>query len=186
MPNLPDKLQKERSVLLLIDMQEKFRSLIYQMPEVVTCCARMIRFCERLGIPILVTEHYSRGLGPTLMELRNLITAFKPLEKITFSCDGDDGFRSALAKLDRDQIIICGIETHVCVYQTAYDLLADGRQVAVAVDAASSRSPHDRQIGLARMSQLGAQNMGVEMIMFEILRRAKTDEFKDVADILKE
>ena len=119
-------------------------------------------------------------------EIRSVLGGARPLEKIHFSCDGDPGFRKALDGLNRDQIVLCGIETHVCVYQTAYDLLADGRQVAVAVDAVSSRSPHDRLIGLARMNQLGTQNMGVEMIMFEILRRAKTDDFKDVADILKE
>lgn len=186
MPDLPEKLQRDRTVLILIDMQEKFRSLITDMGRVVTASSRLIRFCERLEIPLLITEHYPRGLGKTLPELQSLVSDTSPLEKITFSCRGDEGFRQALKATGRDQAILCGIETHVCVYQTAHDMLRDGLQVVAAVDAISSRHQTDRALGLARMGRLGVDLMSVEMIMFEILGRAKTADFEKVADILRE
>jgi nicotinamidase-related amidase len=186
MPDLPDKLQKDRSILILVDMQEKFRSLIVDMDRVVTACSRLIRFCVHLDIPILTTEHYPQGLGTTIPELQNLIPSFAAIEKITFSCGGDDRFRKTLATTRRDQMILCGIETHVCVYQTAFDLLKENHQVVAAVDAISSRRTYDREAGLARLGRLGADLMSAEMIMFEILKRAKTEEFKLVKDILKE
>ncbi len=185
MRHLPDKLDRERVVLVVIDMQEKFRNLIHGMPEVIQGCSRLIRFWDRLGLPILVTEHYPAGLGSTLPELREILRDVSPLEKITFSCHGDEAFRDRL-RSSRDQVVLCGIETHVCVYQTAYDLLRDHKQVALACDATSSRRQTDREIGLSRLAGLGCQNMSVEMMMFEILKVAKTDDFKLVADILRE
>ncbi len=186
MSRLPDRLQADRLVLVVIDVQERFRNVIHGMPQVVAACSRLIRFCDRLEIPVLVTEHYPRGLGSTLPELRDLLRPLRALEKITFSCELDEGFRAGLGATGRDQVVLCGIESHVCVYQTARDLLAAGRQVAVAADAVSSRRASDRETGLALMRDLGAQIMSAEMIMFEVLRIAGTAEFKRVADILKE
>ena len=185
-PLVPDRLQQHRTAVVVVDMQERFRELIHGLPAIVDACSRLIRFCEQLGIPILCTEHYPRGLGVTIPELRNLFSPFAPIEKITFSCCGNGEFNDALDKLKRDQIILCGIETHVCVYQTAFDLLRKNKQVAIATDAVSSRDPQNRDLGLRRMAELGAQSMSAEMIMFEILKRAKTAEFKLVAPILKE
>jgi nicotinamidase-related amidase len=184
-PTPPSRLQADRTVLVVIDIQEKFRDLIHGMDKVVAGSSRLIEFCQLLDIPILVTEHYPRGLGVTISDVRRLIKPFDCIEKIHFSCCGDSGFNQALKKLNRDQIILCGIETHVCIYQTAFDLLHQGKQVAVATDAVSSCSPIDREIGLKRMSELGVQSMGVQMMMFEILRKAGTEQFKKVAPILK-
>jgi nicotinamidase-related amidase len=164
--------------LLVVDLQERFRDLIHDMPGVVANSSRLIRFCRKLDIPIRITEQYPRGLGRTIPEIAALVDG-PPAEKLRFSCHG------ALA-LDRPQWIVCGIETHVCVYQTVRDLLADRRQVAVAVDAVSSQTVSDRDIGLAYMRDIGAQIMSTQMIMFEILREAGTPAFKSVADILKE
>jgi len=99
---------------------------------------------------------------------------------------GDEGIQSAWRGLDRDQAILCGIESHVCVYQTAYDLLNSATQVALAMDGISSRTLQNREIGLARMNELGCVGMSAEMIMFEILQQAQTEDFKAVAPILKE
>jgi nicotinamidase-related amidase len=183
--SVPDRLEKDRVCLVVIDMQERFRSLIQGMPEVQGGCNRLARFFTKLALPVVVTEHYSRGLGETMGELREVLPHFRPLEKITFSCDADAGFKAALANTGRNQVVLCGIETHVCVYQTARDLLARGLQVAVAADAVSSQSARDREIALQRMRDIGAQIMTVEMILFEILREARTADFKSVADILK-
>lgn len=180
------QLGSERSALIVVDMQERFRDLIHEMPAVIAGCSRLIRFCARLGIPALVTEQYPAGLGRTIPELAELLPEHTPLEKLTFSCCGDEGFARAVSAVGREQFLVCGIETHVCVYQTVRDLRASGHQVAVAVDAVSSRRVRDRDTALALMRDLGAQLMTVEMILFEILVRAGTRDFKRVADILKE
>jgi len=183
--NTPDRLTLERSILVVVDMQERFRELIHGVDQVIDRSSTLIKFCQQLDVPILVTEHYSRALGVTVTELRNLFKPLKPLEKIHFSCASDEGFKKALADTGRDQIILCGIEAHVCIYQTAADLLRDGKQVAVAVDAVSSCSTANRQIGLDRMSEMGVQSMGVQMLMFELLHKAGTSDFKTVSDLLK-
>jgi nicotinamidase-related amidase len=184
--NAPDRLTLDRSVLVVVDMQERFRDLIHGVDQVLNGSTRLIRFFQQLNAPILVTEHYSRGLGVTVSELRNLFHPLKPLEKIHFSCAADDGFKNALADTGRDQIILCGIEAHVCIYQTAADLMRQGKQVVVIVDAVSSCTAANRQIGLNRMSEMGVQSMGVQMLMFELLHKAGTSDFKTVSGLLRE
>ncbi|MEN8006888.1 MAG: hydrolase [Candidatus Krumholzibacteriota bacterium] len=184
--DLPARFDADRTALVVVDIQEKFRDLIHGMDQVVAASSRLIRFCQLLDIPILVTEHYPRGLGVTLADIRRLFKPFNCVEKTDFSCCGNNDFNEAVGNLKRDQIILCGIETHVCIYQTAFDLLHQNKQVAVAVDAVSSCSPADREIGLKRMSELGVQSMGVQMLMFEILKKAGTEQFKKAAPLLKE
>jgi nicotinamidase-related amidase len=182
---VPDRLEKDRVCLVVIDLQERFRTLVVSMNDVQRGCSRLARFFVKLDLPILVTEHYSQKLGETMGELREVIPGFQPLEKITFSCADDAGFAAALAATGRDQVVLCGIETHVCVYQTARDLCARGVQVVVAADAVSSQSARDREIALQQMREIGVQILSVEMILFEILREARTPDFKQVADILR-
>jgi nicotinamidase-related amidase len=184
-PHVPDRLDRKRCCLVVVDLQERFRDLIVGIDGVLAATSRLIRFCQQLEIPILVTEHYPRGLGVTVPELRELFRSFAALEKIHFSCWGDRGFRDALGAAGRDQVVLCGIESHVCVYQTAADLLRTGRQVAVATDAVSSCGRTDRELGLRRMAEMGVQSMGAQMIMFEILHRAGTDDFKTLAPLLR-
>ena len=183
---IPCRLKRSRSILVVVDVQELFHPLIHQMDLVVANCSRLMRFSDRLDIPAIVTEHYPAKLGGTIDDLASLMPNFDPVEKISFSCAGDAGFTSRLKSTRRDQVILCGIETHVCVYQTARDLLDDGYQVIIAADAVSSRQISNRNLGLAYMRDLGAQVMTTEMVMFEILKVARTDEFKSVADVLKE
>jgi nicotinamidase-related amidase len=183
--DLPDRLDRRRTVLVVIDIQEKFRDVIHGIDRVLAGTERMIRFCRHLDIPVVVTEHYPRGLGVTVSEVRSLCQPFEPIEKIAFSCAGNATFNRTIHDLGRDQVILCGIETHVCIYQTAFDMLRQGKQVTVAVDAVSSCSAADREIGLRRMAELGVQQMGVQMMMFELLGEAGTPEFKAVAGLLK-
>lgn len=182
---VPDRLERHRIALVVIDIQERFRELIHGLPVVLKSSSRLIRAFKELDLPIILTEHYSRGLGPTMPEIRGLLAGLKPLEKISFSCDGDAGFRAALAALNRDQFVLCGIEAHVCVYQTARDLMDRGKQIAIAADAVSSRLAVDREVGIDHMRSIGVQVMNVDMILFEILREAKTADFKALAPILK-
>ena len=186
LPLIPDRLEAEDSVLVVVDIQERFRQLIHGIDQVLSGTSRLIRFCQELQIPILVTEHFPNKLGVTVSELRHYFTPFDPIEKIHFSCCGCQEFNTRLLSLGRSQVILCGIETHVCIYQTAADLLRVGNQVIVAVDAVSSCSAANREIGLDNLTRLGVQNMGVQMLMFEILRKAGTPEFKAVGGILKE
>jgi nicotinamidase-related amidase len=183
---VPDRLEKHRLALVVIDIQERFRDLIHGQDQVLRGTGRLIRAFDELGLPILLTEHYSRGLGVTMHEVRGLLGGVSPLEKLTFSCDGDPGFRKAIDDLKRDQVVLCGIEAHVCVYQTARDLMDRGKQVAVAADAVSSRHADARQIGIEHMRRIGVQVMNVEMILFELLREAKTPDFKAISPILKD
>lgn len=181
---VPDRLEPGRCALVVIDIQEKFQDLIHKMDEVIAGTGRLVKFCQELEIPVLVTEHYSKGLGVSVKPIRDLFTPHQPIEKIHFSCVGSADFQRALAATGRDQIILCGIETHVCVYQTACDLLREGRQVAVAADAVSSCSKANRKLGLTCLRDRGAQVLGVQMIMFEILGEAGTPRFKQVAALL--
>ena len=184
--DLPDRLERDRVVLVVVDIQERFRDVIAGVNGVIKATNRLVDYCQHLGIPVLVTEHYPRGLGVTLPEIRGTIRPFAPLEKIHFSCAGDEGFRAALAATGRDQVVLCGIETHVCIYQTACDLMREGKQVVVAVDAVSSCNTVDRTVGLQRLDRLGADLMTAQMIMFEILVKAGTSDFKAVASLLKD
>lgn len=184
--NLPDRLTDDRTVLVVIDIQEKFKDLIHGADEVITRSKRLMEFCEQLEIPVLVTEHYPRGLGGTVAPIREACRDFETIEKINFSCAGSPDFNRALDKSGRDQVILCGIESHVCVYQTAADLLRAGKQVVAAADAISSISAANRQLGLDAMRDLGVQILGTQAILFEILRVAGTERFKRVAPLLKE
>lgn len=185
MARVPARLEKKNCILIVVDVQERFRDLINNMDGVILACGRLIRFCTRLDIPVIVTEQYPQALGRTVPELASVAPDGAPFEKLTFSCAGDRRFAARLQMMGRPQAILCGIETHVCVYQTAFDLLAQARQVVVAADGVSSRLPANRDLGLARMRELGAQVMPAEMIMFEILREAGTADFRAVADLLK-
>ncbi len=183
---IPDRLAPDRAVLVVVDIQQRFSDLIYDMAGVLSHTQRMIRFCEAMNIPILVTEHYPQGLGHTIADIADQIPHITPLEKIHFSCCGCDEFNTALTATGRDQIILCGIETHVCLYQTAADLRRQGRQVVAVTDAVSSCSKKNRKLGLKAMAALGVQGLGTQMVMFEILERADGPRFKLVKDLLRE
>lgn len=178
-------LTPERAALVVVDLQERFRDLILGLDTVLANSQRLISFCQALSIPVLVTEQYPRGLGVTVNEIRNQFRPFSAWEKTTFSCAGSPEFLAALRATGRDQILLCGIETHVCVYQTACDLLRDGRRVVVAADAVSSCRAGDRELGLQRLREVGADVMGTQMYMFELVRDARSPAFKQVANLLK-
>ena len=182
--NLPDRLESGRCALVVIDIQERFQPLIHEVDMVINGTTRLVKFCQELDIPVLVTEHYSKGLGGSVQPIKDLFTPHQAIEKIHFSCGGNAEFNQALEATGRDQIILCGIETHVCVYQTACDLLRAGKQVIVPADAVSSCGKANRKLGLKVLREVGAEVRGVQMVMFEVLRKAATPEFKKVAGLL--
>lgn len=172
-------------MLVVTDLQERFRGLIRGMDQVRERSLCLIAFCRQFGVPVLVTEQYRRSLGVTMTEVREACRPFTAIGKMMFNCTGDAALNEALPATGRDQVVLCGIETHVCVYQTACDLPRDGKQVALAADAVSSCRPAHRDLGLQRPRDVGANVMGTQMIRFEILREAGTPVFKRVSALLR-
>lgn len=180
-----ERLTADRAVLVVIDLQERFRGLVHGMDTVLAHSQKLISFSHALEIPVLVTEQYPRGLGVTVKEIREMFRPFAAYEKTAFSCAGSAEFLAALRATGRDQVVLCGIETHVCVYQTACDLLRDGFRVVVAADAVSSCHAGDRELGLQRLRDVGADVMGTQMLMFDLVRDAGSPAFKQVAALLR-
>jgi isochorismate hydrolase len=148
--------------------------------------ARLMRAARRLGVPLLVSEQYPKGIGPTVPSLATLATPDETLEKLSFSCAAEPAIRSRLALMGpRRQAVLCGIEAHVCVLQSALGLIDAGWSVAVVEDAVSSRRAGDRDAGLRRLAAAGATIATAEMVLFEWLERAGTAEFRDLLKLIK-
>lgn len=177
------KLDADRAALVVIDVQEGFRKAIDDFDEIARATATMIRGAEALGLPVVVTEQYPKGLGATAPEVaRELPDGVTPISKTCFSAAEAEGFGLG----GRDQAIICGIETHVCVNQTVLDLLDEGIEAHVVSEAVGSRSPDNRALGLEKLERAGAWRTSVETALFELLRGAGTDRFKTVQRLVLE
>jgi nicotinamidase-related amidase len=177
------KLDRSRVALAVIDVQEAFRPVVLDFEEVVGNVAVLVRGARILGLPVLVTEQYPNGLGKTVPEVADHLEGIEPIEKVCFSAVDAAGFPTRLG--DRDQVMLCGIESHVCVNQTAEDLLSSGKEVHVVQDAVSSRTAANRDLGLHKMERDGAILTSVETALFELLRAAGTPEFKQVQALVK-
>lgn len=179
-------LRREQTGLILVDIQEAFAPVIDRFDEVVRQAALLTRALAVLGRPILVSEQYPKGLGSTAAELAEALPEGTPIiEKMRFSACGVEAFDDALAAANCSSWIVVGVETHVCVNQTAHDLLARGHQVHVAADAVSSRTASNRELGLRKMSEAGVSVTSVEMALFEMLEQAGGDEFKAISKLVR-
>jgi len=176
------KLNREDCLLLVIDIQERLMPVICNNEEVFRNANRLIKGMEILGVPVIVTEQYPNGLGSTCKEIE-LTDGLKVLEKITFSCFQNDNIKDSLH--GKKQIIICGVEAHICVLKTALDLLDEGYEVHLIADAISSRTLENKAIAVERMKQSGAFIASAEMILFQLLDKAGTDEFKLISKLIK-
>jgi nicotinamidase-related amidase len=174
-------LDRDRAALVVVDVQEAFRPAVRGFDEVVDATAKLVQGARALGIPVIVTEQYPQGLGATVPELAEHLDGVQPVEKVCFSAAQAEDF----SLNGRDQALLCGIETHVCVSQTAHDLLAQGVEVHVASDAVASRTDENRSVGLHKMERSGAIVTSVETALFELLGAAGTDEFKQVQRLVK-
>jgi nicotinamidase-related amidase len=178
-------LDRNRSALLLIDFQERLFPHVHEYQRVLSRVDLLLFAANLLQVPVLVTEQYPRGLGKTIEEIRNALPHSHPLEKMDFSCVPALGFRERLSSLHRDQIVLAGIEAHICVAQTALDLVAQGEQIFVVADATASRRLLDAQTAMQRLERSGATIITAEAVVFEWLRRAGTEEFKALQPKLK-
>jgi nicotinamidase-related amidase len=177
------RLDPSRAALVVIDVQDAFRKAVPSFDEVARAASILTRGAEAVGIPVIVTEQYPKGLGRTASVIADALPAgVEPIEKLCFSAPDADGFDLA----GRDQVLLCGIEAHVCVNQTALGLLEQGVDVHVAGDAVGSRYEQNREVGLARMERAGATLTTVETALFELVGRAGTEEFKSVQKLVLE
>ena len=178
-------LQPDSAALVLIDVQGKLATLMHRREELYRNLQILIEGIQILEMPIFWMEQYPEGLGPTVPEVAALLPDQQPMAKLCFSGCGLAEFMEQLRASGKKQLLLAGIETHICVYQTARDLLLQGYHVEVVADAVSSRTPENRQLGLDRMTRAGARITSVEMALFELLRQAGTPPFKRIARLVK-
>lgn len=170
---------------LCIDIQERLFPHIDQHDELADRCRRLIQGFRVLDVPITVTEQYVKGLGPTISVIQEALGEYQAHEKMSFSCCGVHAVEAAILGAGRNQVVLFGIETHVCVLQTALDLLSQGRTVIVVEDAVSSRSANDKRVAIERMRHHGAIITTVESVLFELLGTSGTDTFKAISALVK-
>ncbi len=180
---------RRHSQLMIVDVQEKLAPHVDRHVEILDNCQRLMRYARRLGVPVTITEHYPKGLGHTVATLRAAAgNEARTLEKITFSCLNDQAIAARLREQrarDRTQVVVAGMEAHVCVGQTVLDLIDNEFEVFVVADAVGSRSPDVCRLALERMERKGAQIVSHEMVAFEWLGRGDTAEFKDLIGVIK-
>jgi nicotinamidase-related amidase len=174
-----------RALLLVIDLQEGYRGKLHEGPRTLERAGLLIRGARCLGLPVLYTEQYPKGLGPTLPEIQALLGDAPCFEKRSISALGAAGLRDALTRLGRSQLIVCGIETHACINQSAHELLDAGYDVHLPADAISARSLRDHEPAWQKMIGSGAVPGSVESVLLECLRSSEHPDFKAVQALLK-
>ena len=181
--------RKSELALAIIDVQD---SLMRPMEMELRCrvvnnIKLLIALAQKLNLPLILTEQYPKGLGKTISEVQQALENYQPIEKVSFSCYGDEGFKSRLRQLNLAKgIILVGVETHICILQTALDLLASGYEVYVASDAVCSRRKLDWEVGLRLTEKAGATITTTETLIFQLLGRADTEEFRFMSKLLKQ
>ena len=174
-------LEPGRTVLVLVDLQERFAPAIEGWQQIVERAAILARAATLIDVPVVVTEQYPKGLGPTVGPIAEALPGFEPLVKTSFPATGAEGFDLG----GRDQAVLCGVETHVCVQQSALELLDRGVAVQLAVDATGSRHAVDRDAALSRMEMAGVVPTTAEAVGFELLRSADADGFREFQGMIR-
>jgi nicotinamidase-related amidase len=182
----PSVLDPKRAALVVVDLQERLLPVIDGRERVVRNSLLLMRLAEILKLPVVLTSQYKKGLGEIVPEVRAAAPGVEPLDKVAFGCFGDPGFQERLGTLGgRDQLVVTGIEGHICVCQTVLGALEKGYEVHVAGDAVGSRTPENYRVGLARMEREGALLSSAEMAIYELLGRSDGDAFKKMLPHLK-
>jgi nicotinamidase-related amidase len=185
-PAAASVLRPERTALVVVDLQEKLLPAIANRERVLRNSVLLLRLAEVLALPVVLTTQYSRGLGPTVPEVLAAAPGVAPLDKVSFGCFGSPEFLDRLKDLgSRDQLVVAGIESHICVAQTVLGALERGYAVHVATDAVGSRSEENRAVGMGRMERAGALLSSTEMAIYELLGRSDAAAFKRMLPLLK-
>lgn len=175
----------EETALVIVDVQGKLAEIMYESESVLQEIERLIKGAQLLEVPIIWIEQYPEGLGPTAEQLKRHLADEVYVAKRTFSAYLEEDFVQALEKLDRQSLLVAGIESHVCVYQTVRDLLAASYEVEVVLDAVSSRTERNRHIGIEKMRSLGAEITSTEMALFDLMETSKHPRFREVSALIK-
>ena len=175
----------ERALFVLVDVQGRLAGLMHEREALLDNLGRLIEGVRALDIPVIWMEQVPEKMGPTVPELAARLEGLRPMSKSSFGCCGDAAFMEALEASGRDEIIVAGIEAHVCINQTVQVLVAQGYRVEVVADATSSRTAGNRQVGLDRMARAGAGITSVETILFELMGSSAHPAFREVQRCLK-
>lgn len=175
----------ENTVMLLIDVQGRLAQIMYEKEKLFESLQIMLQSMKRLEIPIIWMEQIPDKLGSTTDLIAQHLLDEAPIAKHSFSCWNEPEFTAQFKKLDRKQVLLTGIETHICVHQTGADLLKNGYEVQVVSDCVSSRTPENKEVGIQRLIQAGAKITSLEMIIFELMETAQNDKFRDVVKLIK-
>lgn len=175
----------DNTALIIIDIQGNLAHAMHEKEYLFKHVKQLIKGVTLLEIPIILTEQNPKGLGPTLPEIKELLPDVTPIPKMCFSCCDEKIFMDALAESGRKQILISGIESHICVYQTAVNLLENGFEVEVVSDAVASRFPENKKLALKKMMDMGIKMTGVEMSLFELMKTAEHEVFRDIVSIIR-
>ncbi|SES68185.1 hydrolase [[Clostridium] polysaccharolyticum] len=179
------RIKLEDSIAMLVDYQEKLMPAIHNHEKVIEKTVQLLTGLKIVGCPVMFTQQYTKGLGMTVPEITETQEQFGYLEKITYSCLDTEEIRKELETHNRKTVILAGVEAHICVMQTARDLIAQGYKVCIVTDCTSSRTEADLQVGMERMKQEGVFVTSVEAVLFELLEKAGTPEFKAVSKLIK-
>jgi nicotinamidase-related amidase len=178
-------LEIQNACLVVVDVQGKLAQLMFDKESLFKNIRILIQAASILEIPILWCQQVPEALGPTVPEIAELLAGEEPIDKSCFSCCGDERFTAELNALGREQILLCGIEAHICIYQTAMDLMEGGLDITIVADAVSSRTEQNKETALDRLSAEGANISSTEMALFELLKTAKHPQFRDIARLVK-
>ncbi|MDR0827127.1 MAG: isochorismatase family protein [Desulfovibrio sp.] len=179
------RINAENTAAVAIDFQKRLLPVMHASEDLVRSARILLSGLNALNIPVIVSRQYPKGIGDTISEIKEVTTNAIPCEKLTFSCCGSETFNAALQKLGKKNILICGVEAHVCVLQTALDLLAAGYNVALVTDCIGSRKTHDRETGIKRAERDGALLVTYEQILFELLGASTAPAFKTISALLR-
>jgi nicotinamidase-related amidase len=178
-------IERNHSLLLLVDVQDRLVPAMDDPATMLANCVLLLKSAARLGVPVLASEQYPQGLGATVAELRELLPPEATLPKTAFACGADPQIASRISASGRGQVVVAGIEAHVCILQTALGLQAAGLDALVVADATTSRRPASKSVALDRLRDNGIEVVTAEMVMFEWLGRAATDEFRELSKLIR-
>lgn len=179
------RIRREHSLGVVVDIQERLFPHIHEHEALAQRCAMLIRGLQILDVPLVVTQQYTKGLGPTISVISDALGTYVPHEKMSFSIAGNPDVESRILGSHGHHVIVFGIETHVCVMQSVLDILAQGRQAIVVEDCVSSRRANDKHIAIERMRSAGAVITTAESLLFELLEEAGTETFKRISALVK-
>lgn len=178
-------LNEKETALIIIDVQGKLARMVAESEQLVKNLRQLISAFKTMSIPIVWVEQYPEGLGKTIPEISELLVNQTPFSKYTFSALGNKDIENEIEKLNRKQWLVCGIETHICVYQTAMDLLAKNYEVEIVSDAVSSRTKESKALALSKLQKKGVGLTNIEMCVYELIKNSKTDIFKKILPLFK-